>query len=83
MQESAAFKTRKQTHTLNVIETRIYRGPNLYGYEPMVHVKLDLGELEQHPSNTLPGFTEQLVKLLPSLHEHGCSYGEPGGFIGG
>ena len=26
-------------------------------------------------------FTDGLIAALPGLHEHGCSYGEPGGFI--
>src|SRR5205085_2863456 len=33
------------------------------------------------PSNKLPGFTERLVELIPSLWEHRCSEGRPGGFL--
>ncbi|ADV68761.1 cyanophycin synthetase [Deinococcus maricopensis] len=66
---------------LTVVERQVYRGPNIYGYRPMLRFQLDLGALEAHPSNTLPGFTERLVALLPTLHNHGCSYREPGGFI--
>jgi len=66
---------------LRVLEKQIYRGPNVYGYEPMIRFQLDLGALEAHPSNTLPGFTDRLLELLPSLETHGCSYREPGGFI--
>ncbi|AFZ66833.1 cyanophycin synthetase [Deinococcus peraridilitoris] len=66
---------------LRVTEKQVYRGPNIYGYEPMIRFQLDLGELEHHPSNALPDFSERLVELLPSLHNHGCSYREPGGFI--
>lgn len=66
---------------MQVVETRVYRGPNLYGYGPMIRMTLDLEELEEYPSNRLPGFTDQLIQLVPTLHEHGCSYGRPGGFI--
>lgn len=66
---------------MRVLETRVYRGPNLYGYNPMIRMTLDLEELEEYPSSRLPGFTEQLVALIPTLEEHGCSYGENGGFI--
>jgi cyanophycin synthetase len=66
---------------MQVLETRVYRGPNLYGYAPMIRIMLDLGELEDYPTNRLPGFTDRLISLIPSLDEHGCSYGEPGGFI--
>ncbi len=66
---------------MQVVETRVYRGPNLYGYGPMIRMTLDLEELEEYPSHRLPGFTDQLIQLVPTLHEHGCSYGRPGGFI--
>lgn len=66
---------------MQVLETRIYRGPNPYGYRPMIRFMLDLEELEEYPSSRLPDFTDRLVAALPSLHEHGCSYGRPGGFI--
>src|SRR5688572_5971587 len=66
---------------MRVEEVRVYRGPNPYGYRPVIRMTLDLEELEEHPSTRLPGFSEALVELMPTLHEHGCSYGEPGGFI--
>ena len=66
---------------MRVLETRVFRGPNPYGYRPVIRLTLDLEELEEYPSDRLPGFADRLVELLPTLHEHGCSYGEPGGFI--
>jgi cyanophycin synthetase len=42
---------------------------------------VDLGVLEEFPSNTIPGFVEALVNLLPSLEDHACSLGRRGGFI--
>jgi cyanophycin synthetase len=66
---------------MKVLETRVFRGPSPYGYRPVIRMTLDLEELEEWPSARIPGFNERLVELMPSLHEHGCSYGEPGGFI--
>jgi cyanophycin synthetase len=66
---------------MRVLETRVFRGPNPYGYRPVVRITLDLEELEEYPSDRLPGFTDRLVELIPTLQEHGCSYGEPGGFV--
>ncbi len=66
---------------MKVRETRVYRGPNPYGYRPVIRLTLDLEELENYNSATLPDFTDRLIELIPTLHEHGCSYGEPGGFI--
>lgn len=57
------------------------RGPNIWTYRPAMEVWLDLGELEDFPSNKLPGFTDRLLKLLPALEEHHCGVGERGGFI--
>jgi cyanophycin synthetase len=57
------------------------RGPNIWTYRPVIEVWLDLGELEEYPSNTLPGFTDRLTAMLPGLIEHRCGVGERGGFI--
>ena len=62
-------------------ETRVYRGPSAYGYRPVIRLTLDLEELEAHPSNVIPGFVERLLADVPTLDEHGCSYGERGGFV--
>ena len=64
-----------------VLERRSYVGPNLYANFPVIRFTVDLGPLEQNPSATIPGFVDALVEAVPGLHEHGCSYGEPGGFI--
>ncbi len=67
--------------TLQIVETRILRGPNYWAREPVVRMVVDLGVLENFPSNRIPGFTEALVELLPSLEDHACSLGRRGGFI--
>jgi cyanophycin synthetase len=64
-----------------VMEVKAYRGPNPYGYRPVIRFKLDLGALEEYPTDKIEGFTDRLVHLLPSLQEHGCCYGKPGGFV--
>jgi cyanophycin synthetase len=69
------------TSQMHVIDRGVYRGPHLYSLTPMIRIKLDLGTLEEWPSNRLPGFTERLLSLLPGLHEHGCSFHERGGFV--
>ncbi|MBA3337689.1 MAG: cyanophycin synthetase, partial [Chloroflexia bacterium] len=48
---------------------------------PAVHYILDLGELEDRPTNKIQGFYEHLTELMPSLYDHGCSLGRPGGFL--
>jgi cyanophycin synthetase len=65
---------------LTIVETQVFRGPNYWSYEPAIRLLVDLGSLEEWPSNTLPGFNEQLLELLPGVGEHSCSLGKRGGF---
>lgn len=53
----------------------------MWSYNPALEVLIDIGDLEDYPSDKIPGFYERLCSCLPSLHEHRCSYGEPGGFL--
>ena len=53
----------------------------MWTYRPVLEAWVDIGDLEDCPSNTIPGFTERLCAWLPTLIEHRCSYGERGGFI--
>lgn len=69
------------TRKMRVVAKRIFRGPHYYSHTPMVQITLDLGALEDWPTNKIPYFKEGLVAMLPGLQSHGCSYGEPGGFI--
>ena len=57
------------------------RGPNIWNYRPSLEAWVDIGDLEDYPSNTIPGFVDRLCAWIPTLTEHRCSYGEPGGFI--
>ncbi len=68
---------------MKVLEIKILRGPNYWSVRrtKLIQMKLDLEELEQRPTNHIPGFRERLEKMFPSLYEHRCSEGEPGGFF--
>ncbi len=57
------------------------RGPNIWTYRPVMEALIDIGALEDFPSNTLPGFNQRLTTWLPGLVEHRCSVGERGGFL--
>ncbi|RWD00615.1 MAG: cyanophycin synthetase, partial [Mesorhizobium sp.] len=63
------------------MDARVFRGPHLYSMTPMVRIQIDLGALEAFPTDKLPGFTDDIVRLLPGLAGHGCSYGVAGGFV--
>ncbi|NMQ26471.1 cyanophycin synthetase, partial [Candidatus Accumulibacter phosphatis] len=66
---------------IKFLEIRYLRGPNIWTYRPVIEAVVDIGELEDFPSNAIPGFYERLTAFLPSLIEHRCSYGERGGFL--
>lgn len=67
---------------MKILERNVYVGPSLYAHFPVIRVLLDLGPLEDWPSGRLgPAFVDGLLAALPGLQEHGCSFGEPGGFV--
>ena len=67
--------------TIDILRVTYLRGPNIWTYRPVIEAWLDIGDLENHPSNTLPGFYERLTGWLPGLIEHKCSPGVRGGFL--
>ncbi len=66
---------------IRILETLVLKGPNYWSYRPCVWMRIDLGDFQERPTNTLPRFQERLVELLPTLHEHHCSEGHAGGFL--
>ncbi len=67
---------------MKIVSTNVYVGPNIYAHFPVIRHVLDLGALEEWPTVKLGnGFIDALLKILPGLQEHGCSYREPGGFV--
>ena len=59
-----------------VIQSIVYlRGPNIWTYGAAIEAVIDIGDLEDCPSNLVPGLYERLVAWLPSLIEHRCSPG--------
>ena len=66
---------------LRLLNKSVYRGPHLFSALPMVRLQVDLGGLEEWPTDRLPGFAEKLIGLLPGLDSHGCSYKCAGGLV--
>jgi cyanophycin synthetase len=67
---------------MRILDRSVYVGPSIYAHFPVIKLELDLGELEAWPTARLgEEFIGALVAALPGLDEHGCSYGEPGGFL--
>ncbi|GHA18886.1 cyanophycin synthetase [Devosia pacifica] len=66
---------------MNILEHRALRGPNFYSRYQAIYMRLDIEELEERPSDKVPEIAEQLETLIPSIYDHRCSVGEPGGFL--
>lgn len=68
---------------MKIEEIKILRGPNYWSVRrtKLIQMKLNLEEMEQRPTNTIPGFRERLQAMFPSMYEHRCSEGVPGGFF--
>lgn len=67
---------------MKILSTNVYVGPSLYAHFPVIRHHVDIGVLEQWPSARLgKAFIDNLIEALPGLQNHGCSYGEAGGFI--
>jgi len=74
-------KNMSKKDDIKLLRINYLRGPNIWTYRPVLETWLDLGALEDFPSNLIPGFSDRLVALLPALVEHHCGVGERGGFI--
>lgn len=68
---------------MKILETKVMRGPNFWSNyrKKLIVLKLDIGELENYPTNKIDGFAERIEQLIPSLYHHECSEGHPGGFF--
>ena len=66
---------------IEILRVTPIRGPGIWTYRPIIEAWVDIGELEEAPSNKIPGLYERLSSWLPSLIEHRCSEGERGGFL--
>ena len=81
---TAAFISHWHTmkrNDIKLLRVTYLRGPNVWTYRSVIEAWVDIGDLEDFPSNTIPGFPERLSAWLPGLAAHRCSVGEPGGFL--
>ncbi len=83
-QQTATVPEQKEkVNHMNIVEIKVMNGPNYWSVARyhLIVMLLDLKEMEQRPTNKIDGFLERLQKLIPTLYEHRCSEGKPGGFF--
>ncbi|MBS4014177.1 MAG: ATP-grasp domain-containing protein [Bacteroidetes bacterium] len=66
---------------LKVELIKVLRGANYFSAGPVILTRLSLGEYDEVFSNEIDGFYDRLESTLPTLYEHHCSEGKPGGFF--
>jgi cyanophycin synthetase len=68
---------------MEIREINAMRGPNYWSVRrhKLIVMVLDLGEMEERPSNKIAGFSERLKAMFPTMYSHRCSEGCAGGFF--
>jgi len=66
---------------LKALGIKVLGGPNYFSAGPVIALRLDLGCFDEVFTSSIHGFLERLKSLVPSLEEHHCSVGQPGGFL--
>ena len=68
---------------MNILEIKVMRGPNPWSNyrKKLIVMKLDIGILEDFPTNKIDGFSDHLKSMMPSLFTHRCSEDDEGGFF--
>lgn len=68
---------------MRIREINAMKGPNYWSVRrhKLIVMVLDLEEMEGLPSNKIEGFRQRLEDMFPTMYEHRCSVGTPGGFF--
>ena len=68
---------------MKILSVQALRGPNIWSVrrKKLIQMRLDLEDMEQKPSNLVDGFADRLEAMFPTMYEHRCSEGVPGGFF--
>lgn len=68
---------------MKIDKIQALRGPNIWSVQrkKLIQMRLDLEEMEQFPTNKIDGFRERIEAMFPTMIEHRCSEGVPGGFF--
>ena len=75
-------RTSKAHLTMRILELKAMRGPNYWSVKRhnLIVMRLDIEDLEEKPTDKIPGFYERIQELLPTMQSHRCSEDHEGGF---
>ena len=59
---------------MKIREINAMRGPNYWSIRrhKLIVMVLDIEDMEQKPSDKIPGFYDRLVAMFQSMYEHCC-----------
>lgn len=68
---------------MKVLDIKVMKGPNYWSNKrhKLIVMRLDLEDMEEKPTNKVPGFSERIEKMFPTMYTHRCSEGVEGGFF--
>ncbi|MCB0480851.1 MAG: cyanophycin synthetase [Flavobacteriales bacterium] len=68
---------------MKIREINAMRGPNYWSIRrhKLIVMVLDLEEMEEKPTDKIPGFRERLEAMFPTMYSHRCSEETEGGFF--
>ncbi|MGE5484191.1 MAG: cyanophycin synthetase [Ignavibacteriales bacterium] len=66
---------------MRIVDLRVIEGPNVHSRTPVAEMLVDLGAYDGVFTRDIPDFTARILKSVPTLAEHYCSVGRPGGFV--
>ncbi|MBK7762167.1 MAG: cyanophycin synthetase [Bacteroidetes bacterium] len=68
---------------MKILEIKVMKGPNYWSVKrhKLIVMLLDLEDLEEKPTNLIPGFLDRIKNMFPSMISHRCSEGVEGGFF--
>ena len=67
---------------MRILELKAMRGPNYWSVKRhhLIVMRLDIEDLEEKPTDKIPGFYDRITTLLPTMVSHRCSEDHEGGF---
>lgn len=66
---------------MKILQRRIFEGHNIYSHKKCIRIDVDLEGYADIPSNKIPNFNFNLIKIIPELKKHRCGIDEDKGFI--
>ena len=65
---------------MKIIDTRVFKGKNIYSLKKCIKLVVDLEGYCERPSKDIEDFNDNILNMIPELYEHRCGIDEDQGF---